>query len=82
MTREEVAGVLKGILMQQERVPVDVNTISLDTPIDRIGFDSLSLIDFVYDVESRFNVLIEIADLVGLERVGDLVDYVQRKLPE
>ena len=48
--------------------------------IDRIGFDSISILDFIYDVEDRFRVQTEIADLVAMEEVGDLIDYLEARL--
>lgn len=80
MTREQIVDVLRELLARQEQLKVSVDTITLDSRIDRLGFDSLSVLDFVYDMESRFKVPIEIADLVALERVDELVEYLRRKL--
>jgi acyl carrier protein len=80
VTREQIVDVLRELLARQEQLKVSVDTITLDSRIDRLGFDSLSVLDFVYDMESRFKVPIEIADLVALERVDELVEYLRRKL--
>ena len=80
MTQKEIVAALRELLERQERLKVDVATITLDTRLDRLGFDSLSVLDFLYDVEHRFKVSVEIADLVALERVDDLVEYLRRKL--
>src|SRR5690349_22797380 len=40
----------------------DALPISDDTRLQGIGFDSLSILDFIYDVESHFNARIEMAD--------------------
>ena len=80
MTREQIVAALRELLEQQEQLKVDVAQINLDSRLDRLGFDSLSVLDFLYDVEHRFKVPIEIADLVALERVDELVEYLQQKL--
>jgi len=80
MTREQIIAALRELLEQQEQLKVDVSQIKLDSRLDRLGFDSLSVLDFIYDVENRFKVPIEIADLVALERVDELVAYLQQKL--
>jgi acyl carrier protein len=80
MTREQIVTALRELLEQQEQLKVDVARIELDSRLDRLGFDSLSVLDFIYDVENRFKVPIEIADLVALERVDELVEYLQQKL--
>jgi len=80
MTQKEIVAALRELLERQERLKVDVAAITLDTRLDRLGFDSLSVLDFLYDVEHRFKVSVEIADLVALERVDELVEYLWRKL--
>jgi acyl carrier protein len=80
MTRDEIVQGLRDLLTRQEQVKVDVSLIAEDTRIDKIGFDSISILDFIYDVEDRFGVRTEIADLVTMERVGDLIDYLEAKL--
>ena len=80
MTREQIIAALRELLEQQEQLKVDIAQIKPDSRLDRLGFDSLSVLDFLYDVENRFKVPVEIADLVALERVDELVEYLQRKL--
>jgi acyl carrier protein len=80
VTREQIVDVLRELLARQEQLKVSVDAITLDSRIDQLGFDSLSVLDFVYDMENRFKVPIEIADLVALERVDELVEYLRRKL--
>jgi acyl carrier protein len=80
MTRDQIVGVLKELLRQQKQVKIDVSSISLESRLDRIGFDSLSILDFMYDVEDRFKVRMEIPDLVRMHHVKDLIDYLEGKL--
>lgn len=80
MQRPEIIASLKALLREQKQVKIDVDTIGEETRLTQVGFDSISILDFIYDVESRFNVRTEIADLVRMERVKDLIDHLERKL--
>ena len=59
---------------------MDVQAVDLDTRLDAIGFDSLSILDFIYDVEERFQVETPMGDLVRMEKVADLVGYLEGRL--
>lgn len=76
MTRDDTIQTLKELLRQQKQLKVDLEALTPESRLDKVGFDSLSILDFMYDVESRFNVQIPVADLVQMERVGDLIDYL------
>jgi len=80
MKRPEIISTLKELLRAQKQVKVDVDAFSEETMLSRVGFDSISILDFMYDVESRFNVRTEIADLVRMERIKDLIDHLERQL--
>jgi acyl carrier protein len=80
MRRDEIVVGLRDLLTRQEQVKVDVSSITENTRLDRIGFDSISILDFIYDVEDRFRIQTEIADLVAMERVSDLIDYLEVRL--
>jgi acyl carrier protein len=72
--------ILKGLLGRPQpgvKPKVDLAAVTDATRIDEIGLDSLAVLDFIYDVENRFQI--DIADLVAMDRVGDLVAYVEAK---
>lgn len=80
MTKEEIASGLRELLRKQKQLKVDVDAIQLETRFDQIGFDSLSILDFMYDVENRFAVVPEMADLVRMQKVSDLIDYLHPRV--
>ena len=82
MTNHDTLDILKGLLGRPQpgvKPKIDVAAITGATRIDEIGLDSLAVMDFVYDVEDRFQIQIGIMDLVALDRVSDLVAYVDAK---
>jgi len=79
---ENTFDILKGLLGRPQpgvKPKVDLAAVTDATRIDEIGLDSLAVLDFIYDVENRFQIQIDIADLVAMDRVGDLVAYVEAK---
>jgi acyl carrier protein len=82
VTNHDTLDILKGLLGRPQpgvKPKIDVAAVTGATRIDEIGLDSLAVMDFVYDVEDRFQIQIEIMDLVALDRVSDLVAYVDAK---
>ena len=79
MNREQIIAALKALLGTQQKLKIDVNAITEGTRLDQMGFDSISILDFMYEVESRFNTRIEVADLVRMEVVRDLIDHLHGK---
>lgn len=81
MNREQITEKMKELLTKQPHLKTDVAAVNESTKLDQIGFDSISILDFMYDVEATFGIETEIADLVKFETVKDMLDYIQIKLP-
>lgn len=82
MNRDQIISRLRDLLKKQAEFKGDVNAIQEETKIDQMGFDSISILDFMYDIEADFNVQTEVADLVKMEKVKDLIDYLSGKLAD
>lgn len=82
MNRDQIIARLRDLLRKQSEFKGDVAAIHEDTRIDQMGFDSISILDFMYDVEADFSVQTEVADLIKMDRVKDLVDYLAGKLAD
>ncbi len=53
-----------------------------DTPlVDTLRLDSVRLLTLVAELENHFLVVLEEGDEAGIERVGDLVAVLRRRLP-
>jgi acyl carrier protein len=78
MSRDQIISGLKELLAKQPQVHASSDALTEDTRLAQIGFDSISILDFLYELETRFQVYIEVADLVRMERVKDLVDHLER----
>lgn len=80
MNREQITERMKELLTRQPHLKTDVAAVNEATKLDQVGFDSISILDFMYDVEASFGIETEVADLVKFETVKDLLDYIQIKL--
>ena len=76
MTKQEIITELRELLRKQKQLKADIDAITVDTRFDQIGFDSLSILDFMYEVENRFGTFPDMAELVKMQKVDDLVDFL------
>jgi acyl carrier protein len=72
MSRDEIVQALKELLPREMKERAD--QLDEDTRITDLGFDSMSILDLMYDVERRFGIEMKVADLIEMEHVRDLVD--------
>ena len=77
MTRDQLITELRELLRKQKQLKTDIDAITVETRFDQIGFDSLSILDFMYDVENRFGAFPEMEELVKMQTVEDLVGYLE-----
>ena len=80
MTKIEIIEKLKEAMMGSTEVTVDWDAVSDETTIASLGFDSLSILDLIYDIQQLFDVEFEAEDMVGINTVGALVEFLQDKL--
>ena len=80
MTREEVILKLKHTMKQASRESVDWDSVNADTDIKTLGFDSLTILDLVYDVQQEFKLDFEAEELVSIDTVGKLADFLNSKI--
>ena len=76
MTKDEIISELRQLLRTQKQLKVDIDAIGADTRFDQVGFDSLSILDFMYEVENRFGAFPEMEELVKMQKVDDLINYL------
>ena len=59
----------------------DASKIRLDDDLrNDLGVDSLDLIELVFKIEETFDLEIPNAELPGINTVGDVITYVERRL--
>jgi acyl carrier protein len=56
-------------------------TVTLDSTFAEFGLDSLDAINIAYELEQRFDVRLPNEDIVGIVKVSDLVERLEKFLP-
>ncbi len=72
MEPSEILPRLRGVLEESSTQPVDWDQLSLDTTVESLGFDSLSILDVLYGIEQEFGVELDAGDVMDLKTVGEL----------
>ena len=77
MTREEVFGQVKGILV--ETLSVDEDKVTEEARFQEdLETDSLDLVELVMTMEERFGIKISDEEAAGIKTVGDAIDFVMK----
>lgn len=76
MTREETIEKLREIMKASATEDVDWDAVSEDTTIESLGFDSLSILDLIYDIQQQFGIEFPAEQLVNVKTVGQLADFL------
>lgn len=79
MTKEDIITKLSNVV---EEV-LDLTDLSLESETiakDVEGWDSISYIEIISEIEKSFNVKFKLIELESFEKIGDLVDNIHIKL--
>ena len=61
---------------------VDRASLRRDATLDDLGIASLDVISVMFEIESRFGLVIEEGDLPLTSTLGDVIDYILARLNE
>ena len=78
MTSQEIEQVVRSLLTQEFRV--DEGAIAPEVSFKELGLDSLDVVSLVMSVEDRLGVEIPEEDLEGVERYGQALELLERKV--
>ena len=79
MTQQEIIDKLRAMMRKSSQAQVDWDAVNADSPIGALGFDSLSILDLVYDIQQEFGFEFEAEELVGVKTVGNLAAFLEKK---
>lgn len=82
MTRTEIMSKLQAIMQASSREKVDWNAVTEAAPIASLGFDSIAVLDLIYDLQQAFQIEFEAEELVGVKTVGDLLNWLEARTPK
>ncbi len=67
-------------VIQMIKEKLNVQEIDKNATISTYGLDSLDVVEFLLDLEDRFNITFDSAETKGLKTVGELLDLIDKKL--
>ena len=70
----------RGIVREASVEDLDVAKIDAHTTIESLGFDSLSILDLLYDIEQELDIHVEATDVMKLETIGEVADLLAKRL--
>ena len=79
MTNEEIFDRISNLIKEQlhnEKIEVTVKTNIKED----LGIDSIALMEFIITLEDEFNLNIPDEDVEDIQTMGELVDYLSRRL--
>jgi acyl carrier protein len=79
MTGEEILGKLRQIMKRSTEKTVNWDTVTGETAIASLGFDSLSMLDLIYDIQQEFGLEFDAEALTKVRCVQDLVSFLQER---
>jgi acyl carrier protein len=80
MTDNEMLLKLRHVMKQSSPEKVDWDSVDMASTIESLGFDSLTILDLVYDIQQEFGIEFEAEGLATVKTVGDLINFLKSKM--
>ncbi|MCY3971719.1 MAG: acyl carrier protein [Acidobacteria bacterium] len=74
----EILERLRDVLRDSAVEERDWDAVAPETTIESLGFDSLTILDVLYDVEEEFGVALEPKQVVKTRTVGEIVGLLEQ----
>ncbi len=65
-----------------EQFGADAECIDLDAPIQQLGADSLGYLEFIFELEGRFNITIDQEEVKQVRTLRDLGTTIDRMMTD
>ena len=80
MERQEIYDRLGNILRDSTAAEVEWSTVSEETTIEALGFDSLTILDLLFDIDEEFGLETSAKDILDIGTVGEMVTFLEGRL--
>ena len=68
-------------LIAQEAI-IDREKLNRDATLGDLGISSLDVITMLFELEERYGVVIEEADMPKMETLGEMIDFLMKRINE
>ncbi len=80
MNREEIVKRLIDTMRESSQENTNWDVVNAETTVGQLGFDSLSVLDLIYDVQQQFGIDFEPEELVNINTVGELAAFLEEEM--
>ncbi len=77
MSRADLLQRLGDVIEESSAEDVDWSDVTEETPLESFGFDSLSVLDLIFDLDQEFGTQLAAATILEMQTVGDLVTCLE-----
>ena len=78
-TKEQIEAMVRAVLIEQAKLPPEKFALAASIRND-LGIDSLDIVELMFDLEKRFEIVIPDEDLLRIVTISDLINYLVEKL--
>jgi acyl carrier protein len=82
MNKADIVEKLKQTMKESSQDAAEWDTITEDTTVESLGFDSLSILDLIYDIQQAFEIEFDAEEMVTVSTVGELATFLEAKTAE
>ncbi len=79
MTKSEIIEKLRDMMKRNSQEDIDWDSVTVDSNIESLGFDSLAILDLIYDIQQELDMEFDAEDMIGVDTVGKLADFLESK---
>lgn len=79
MTNDEILQRLRQVMKRTSQQKTDWDGVTEASAIAGLGFDSLAVLDLIYDVQQEFGVEFDAEEMTRVKTIGDLVAFLKAK---
>ncbi len=77
MNRQDILKRLGTVIEESSAEDIDWSTVDETTTLESFGFDSLSVLDLIFDLDQEFDTEIEAAEILKMQTIGDMITYLE-----
>ena len=77
MNRQEILARVGEAVEESSAEEIDWNAVTEETTVESFGFDSLAVLDLIFDLKQEFGVQIPVETMLAMTTIGDVVTYLE-----
>jgi len=79
MTDNEIIAKLQETMRRASPEPKDWSSVTGQSQITELGFDSLSILDLIYEIQQDFSIKFDPTEIAKIKTVAELVAFLKSK---